>query len=85
MLTRQKLFSLRTLLHTVLAFAACGATSAFAQGNAANGAIAYTEKVAGASCQDCHGRRYIFVTRSLWVQTKRRSAHPSKTVSPNPE
>ncbi len=56
MLTRQKLFSLRTLLHAVLAFAACGATSAFAQaGNAANGATAYTERVAGSSCQDCHG------------------------------
>ena len=56
MLTRQKLFSLRTSLHVVLAFAACGATSAFAQvGNAANGATAYTERVAGASCQDCHG------------------------------
>ena len=56
MLTRQKLFSLRTLLHAVLAIAACGTTSAFAQaGNAANGATAYTEKVAGASCQDCHG------------------------------
>ena len=56
MLTRQKLFSLRTLLHAVLAFAACGATSAFAQaGNAANGATAYTERVGGSSCQDCHG------------------------------
>lgn len=56
MLTRQKLFSLRTLLHVSLAFAACGATNAFAQaGNPANGATAYTEKVAGASCQDCHG------------------------------
>ncbi len=56
MLTRQKLFSLRTLLHALLAFAACGATSAFAQaGNATNGATAYTERVAGASCQDCHG------------------------------
>ena len=56
MLTRQKLFSSRTLLQVVLAFAACGATSAFAQvGNAANGATAYTERVAGSSCQDCHG------------------------------
>ena len=56
MLTRQKLISLRTLLHAVLAIATCGATSAFAQaGNPANGATAYTEKVAGASCQDCHG------------------------------
>jgi hypothetical protein len=56
MFTRQKLFSLHTLLHALLAVAACGATSAFAQaGNAANGATAYTEKVAGASCQDCHG------------------------------
>jgi len=56
MLTRQKLFSLRTWLHAVLAFAACGATSAFAQaGNPANGASAYTERVAGSSCQDCHG------------------------------
>ena len=56
MLTRQKLFSLRTLLHVSLAIAACGATNAFAQaGNATNGATAYTERVAGASCQDCHG------------------------------
>lgn len=56
MLTRQKLFSLRTLLHVSLAFAACGATNAFAQaGNPTNGATAYTERVAGASCQDCHG------------------------------
>ena len=56
MLTRQKLFSLRTSLHVVLALAACSATSAFAQvGNAANGATAYTERVAGSSCQDCHG------------------------------
>jgi len=39
-----------------LAFAACGVTNAFAQaGNPANGATAYTERVAGASCQDCHG------------------------------
>jgi mono/diheme cytochrome c family protein len=56
MLTRQKLFSLRTLLHAVLAFTAGVATNAFAQaGNPANGATAYTERVAGASCQDCHG------------------------------
>ena len=56
MLTSQKLFSLRTLLHVSLAFAACGATNVFAQaGNATNGATAYTERVAGASCQDCHG------------------------------
>jgi mono/diheme cytochrome c family protein len=56
MLTRQKLFSLRTLLHVSLAFAACGVTNAFAQaGVPANGATAYTERVAGASCQDCHG------------------------------
>lgn len=56
MLTRQKLFSSRTLLHAVLAIAACGTTNALAQaGNPANGATAYTEKVAGASCQDCHG------------------------------
>ena len=56
MLTRQKLFSLRTLLHVSLAFAACGATNVFAQaGNPTNGATAYTERVAGASCQDCHG------------------------------
>ena len=56
MLTRQKLLSFRTLLQTVVAIAACGTTSALAQaGNAANGATAYTERVAGASCQDCHG------------------------------
>ena len=56
MLTRQKLYSLRTLLHVSLAFAACGATNVFAQaGNPTNGATAYTERVAGASCQDCHG------------------------------
>jgi mono/diheme cytochrome c family protein len=56
MLTRQKLFSLRTLLHAVLAITACGSTSALAQGNAANGDVAYKEKIAvGASCQDCHG------------------------------
>ena len=56
MFTRQKLFSLRTFLHAVLVLAACGATSAFAQaGNPTNGATAYTEKVGGASCQDCHG------------------------------
>ena len=56
MLTRQKLLSLRTLLYAMLAIAACGTTSALAQaGNAANGATAYTEKVSGASCQDCHG------------------------------
>ena len=57
MQTRQKLFSSRTPLHFLLAFAAAfGSTSAFAQaGNPANGATAYVEKVAGASCQDCHG------------------------------
>jgi hypothetical protein len=56
MLNRHALFSLRNLLHTVVAIAACGATSAFAQaGNPANGATAYTERVMGASCQDCHG------------------------------
>lgn len=54
MINHHKLF--RSLLNALLAVMACGATSAFAQaGNAANGAIAYTEKVAGASCQDCHG------------------------------
>lgn len=63
MLNRQKLFSLRALLHAVLAIAACGATSALAQGNAANGATLYTQRLAGVpiagqagiSCQDCHG------------------------------
>lgn len=55
MLNRHPLFRLRNLLHAVLAIAACGATSALAQGNAANGGIAYMEKVAGASCLDCHG------------------------------
>ena len=56
MLTRQKLFSLRTLLHAFLTLAACAATNVFAQaGVPANGATAYVEKVAGASCQDCHG------------------------------
>jgi mono/diheme cytochrome c family protein len=57
MLNRHPLFHLRHLLRAVLAIAAaCGATGAFAQaGNPANGATAYTEKVAGASCQDCHG------------------------------
>lgn len=55
MLNRHPLFHLRSLLHAILAIAACGATSALAQGNAAAGATAYTEKVAGASCQDCHG------------------------------
>ena len=56
MLTRQKLFRLRTFLYAMSAIAACGTTSALAQaGNPANGATAYTERVAGASCQDCHG------------------------------
>lgn len=58
MLTRQELFSFRTLLQTVLAIAAFGATSALAQvGNAANGDAAYKQKIAAlnASCQDCHG------------------------------
>ena len=55
MLTRHPLFRLRNLLRAVVAIAAFGATSALAQGNAAAGATAYTEKVAGASCQDCHG------------------------------
>ena len=57
MLNRHQLFRLRSLLHAVLAIAICGAsTGAFAQaGVPANGAIAYTEKVAGSSCQDCHG------------------------------
>ena len=42
MLTRHTLFRLRTLLHAVLAIAACGATSALAQaGMPANGATAY--------------------------------------------
>jgi hypothetical protein len=55
MLSRYTLFRLRNLLHAVLAIAACAATSALAQGNATLGATYYTEKVAGASCQDCHG------------------------------
>lgn len=56
MLTRYSLLTFRTLLHALMAAAACSATSAFAQaGNPTSGATAYTEKVAGASCQDCHG------------------------------
>jgi mono/diheme cytochrome c family protein len=59
MLTRHTLFRLRNLLHAALAIAACTATSALAQGNAANGATLYAQKVtimgAQLSCQDCHG------------------------------
>jgi mono/diheme cytochrome c family protein len=56
MLTRQKLFSLRTLLHVWLVVATCGTTNVYAQaGVPANGATAYTERVGGSSCQDCHG------------------------------
>jgi cytochrome c553 len=59
MLSRHTLFRLRNLLHAVLAIAACTATSALAQGNAANGATLYVQKVtimgAQLSCQDCHG------------------------------
>jgi cytochrome c553 len=59
MLSRHTLFRLRNLLHAVLAVAACTATSALAQGNAANGATLYVQKVtimgAQLSCQDCHG------------------------------
>ena len=59
MLNRRAPFRLR-LLHAVVAIAAaCGATSAFAQGNPALGATYYTQKnlIGGAqlSCQDCHG------------------------------
>ena len=54
MMNHHKLF--RSLLNALLAIVACGATNAFAQaGVPANGATAYVEKVAGASCQDCHG------------------------------
>ena len=63
MLTRKKLFSLRTLLHVALAITACSGTSALAQGSAANGATLYVQRLngvpfagqAGVSCQDCHG------------------------------
>ncbi len=59
MLNLRPLFRLRPLLYTGLAIAACSANSAWAQGNAANGATLYTQKmlIGGAqlSCQDCHG------------------------------
>jgi len=57
MLNRHSLFRVRNLLRAALAIAAaCGATGALAQaGVPANGATAYIEKIAGASCQDCHG------------------------------
>jgi hypothetical protein len=59
MLSRHTLFRLRNLLHAVLAIPACTATSALAQGNAANGATLYVQDVmvqgAPLSCQDCHG------------------------------
>jgi mono/diheme cytochrome c family protein len=63
MLNRLTLSHLRNLLYIVVAIAACGATSALAQGNAANGATLYVQRAAGVpivgqpgiSCQDCHG------------------------------
>jgi hypothetical protein len=59
MLSRHTLFRLRSLLHALLAIAACGATSALAQGNAANGETLYATKVmiqgVPLSCRDCHG------------------------------
>ena len=59
MLNRHALFRLRNLLQIVVAIAAFGATSAFAQaGNAANGATLYTTPTAiagNSSCQNCHG------------------------------
>lgn len=59
MLNRRDLFSLRSLPHAALAIVACGATSAMAQGNAANGATLYvqTMNIGGAqlNCQNCHG------------------------------
>ena len=59
MLKRHQLFRLRGLPHAALAIVACSATSALAQGNAANGATLYVQKVtimgAQLSCQDCHG------------------------------
>ena len=64
MLNRHTLFRLRNLLNVLLAIAACSATSAFAQaGNPANGATAYAERIAGASCQDCHGNAGSFRDR----------------------
>ncbi len=65
MLNRQPLFRMRTLLHAVLAVAACGgATGALAQaGVPATGGTLYVQRTAGVpivgqpgvSCQDCHG------------------------------
>jgi len=60
MLNRRPLFRMRTLLHAVLAVAACSATGALAQvGNPATGGTLYVQKtlIGGAqlSCQDCHG------------------------------
>ena len=59
MLKRQQLFRLRNLPHAALALAACSATSAMAQGNAANGATLYVQNVnimgAMLNCQSCHG------------------------------
>ncbi len=64
MLTRHTLFRLRNLLHAVLAIAACGATSAFAQaGIPANGATAYTEKSRGRELPGLPRLcRHVFVT-----------------------
>ena len=59
MLNRHASLRLRHLFHIAVAIAAFGATSALAQGNAANGATLYVQKItiggAQLSCQDCHG------------------------------
>ena len=86
MLTRHTLFRLRNLLHAVLAIAACGATSALAQGKCRPTVRRCTRKKSrsgrAASCQDCHGFAGTFRAWSFPVRPKRRSAQASKPRSP---
>ena len=78
MLSRHKLFGLRRLLHVVLAVAACGATSAFAQGNAANGATLYAEKVRAQAARTATASPDISETR---VSRVHRSDDPRRHPS----
>ena len=59
MLNRHAFLRLRHLFHIAVGVAAFSATSALAQGNAANGATLYIQKIniggAQLNCQDCHG------------------------------
>ena len=89
MLTRHKLFRLRNLLHAVLAIAACGATSAFAQAGmppTAQRVHARSSRGRAASCQDCHGFAGTFLVTRVFpgaTEATIRARHQQAAIAAN--